>query len=351
VLSGAKTLAVKDLASRHVIDERLVPTSLHTATDDEILRDAPAGARHRPWSVDMFLMFALARPDVLPVGDLGIRKGMLRHFKLRKLPEPDKIAKARRACGGHTARQRAGTCGASSSKQYSGRDARIAAPRTHRSPRSSIATARSTTRRPRAKMTAGTLPLLGEWMFGGQQRRPPAPLPLDRPHEIWATAPSTGFRVTWLGHSTVVLELDGPALLTDRYLAKRVSPVGVVGPRPISCGAGAARRATPDRSRVAVARSLRSPVQADDALAREDRGSDRHRARASARTSSATRLAADRITELDWNESAEIAGIHVTATPAQHFSGRSLLGRNRTLWASWVIRSERRRVFFSGDTA
>ena len=46
-----------------------------------------------PWSVDMFLMFALARPDVLPVGDLGIRKGMQRHFNLRKLPEADKMTK------------------------------------------------------------------------------------------------------------------------------------------------------------------------------------------------------------------------------------------------------------------
>jgi hypothetical protein len=46
-----------------------------------------------PWSVDMFLMFALARPDVLPVGDLGIRKGMQRHFGLRKLPEADKMTR------------------------------------------------------------------------------------------------------------------------------------------------------------------------------------------------------------------------------------------------------------------
>ena len=46
-----------------------------------------------PWSVDMFLMFALARPDVLPVGDLGIRKGMQRHFRLRRLPEADRMVK------------------------------------------------------------------------------------------------------------------------------------------------------------------------------------------------------------------------------------------------------------------
>jgi len=56
------------------------------------------------------------------------------------------------------------------------------------------------------------------------------------------------------------------------------------------------------------------------------------------------------ITELDWNERAEVAGIRFTATPSQHFSGRGLTSRNRTLWASWVIESERHKVFFSGDT-
>jgi L-ascorbate metabolism protein UlaG (beta-lactamase superfamily) len=61
-------------------------------------------------------------------------------------------------------------------------------------------------------------------------------------------------------------------------------------------------------------------------------------------------VAPDQISELDWNESTEVGGIRFTATPAQHFSGRGLTSRNRTLWASWVLRSERRKVFFSGDT-
>jgi L-ascorbate metabolism protein UlaG (beta-lactamase superfamily) len=58
----------------------------------------------------------------------------------------------------------------------------------------------------------------------------------------------------------------------------------------------------------------------------------------------------DKIHELDWHESFDIAGIRFTATPAQHFSGRGPLGRNRTLWASWVIQTDHRKVFFSGDT-
>ncbi len=89
-LSGAKTAAVKDLA-RHVVEKRLVPSRLPRSTDEEIAGMLLPIRGIGPWSVDMFLMFALARPDVLPVGDLGIRKGMQRHFKLRKLPEPKRM--------------------------------------------------------------------------------------------------------------------------------------------------------------------------------------------------------------------------------------------------------------------
>lgn len=89
-LSGAKAAAIKDLA-RHVVEKKLVPAKLPGLTDAEISAALLPVRGIGPWSVDMFLMFTLARPDVLPVGDLGIRKGMQRHFRLRKLPEPKKM--------------------------------------------------------------------------------------------------------------------------------------------------------------------------------------------------------------------------------------------------------------------
>jgi L-ascorbate metabolism protein UlaG (beta-lactamase superfamily) len=56
-----------------------------------------------------------------------------------------------------------------------------------------------------------------------------------------------------------------------------------------------------------------------------------------------------RIVELDWDESHPVGGLTFTCTEARHFSGRSL-GSNTTLWASWVIAGEHRRVFFGGDS-
>jgi DNA-3-methyladenine glycosylase II len=91
-LSGAKAAALKDLA-RHVVDKKLVPARLPAATDEEVAAMLLPVRGIGPWSVDMFLMFALVRLDVLPVGDLGIRKGMQQHFGLRKLPEADRMMK------------------------------------------------------------------------------------------------------------------------------------------------------------------------------------------------------------------------------------------------------------------
>lgn len=91
-LSGGKAAALKDLA-RHVVENKLVPARLPAATDEQVAAMLLPIRGIGPWSVDMFLMFALARPDVLPVGDLGVRKGMQRHFGLRKLPEADKMSK------------------------------------------------------------------------------------------------------------------------------------------------------------------------------------------------------------------------------------------------------------------
>lgn len=89
-MSAAKAAALKDLA-RHVVEKRLVPSRLPGATDEEVAAMLLPVRGIGPWSVDMFLMFSLARPDVLPVGDLGVRKGMQRHWKLRKLPEPERM--------------------------------------------------------------------------------------------------------------------------------------------------------------------------------------------------------------------------------------------------------------------
>jgi DNA-3-methyladenine glycosylase II len=91
-LSRGKASFLHDL-SAHFADGRLDPRRFGRAGDADIAAALLAVKGIGPWSVDMFMMFGLVRPDVLPVGDLGVRKGMKLHFGLRALPEAARMQK------------------------------------------------------------------------------------------------------------------------------------------------------------------------------------------------------------------------------------------------------------------
>jgi L-ascorbate metabolism protein UlaG (beta-lactamase superfamily) len=199
---------------------------------------------------------------------------------------------------------------------------------------------------------AASRPTLGEFLRGGARRVPTQPLPSTDPRPAWAAPPASGLRATWLGHSTVLIEIDGHRVLTDPVWGQRASPSRLIGPK----------RFQP------VPLRLREMPAVDAVLVSHDHYDhlDYPTIRALARHSDvpfvtslgvgahlqAWGVPPERITELDWWESHRIAGtgLTVTAAPSQHFSGRGLKDRNATLWSSLIVRGPRHAVFFSGDT-
>ncbi|MDQ4128064.1 MAG: hypothetical protein M3151_08995 [Actinomycetota bacterium] len=89
-LSRPKISYLRDLA-RRVIDEEIDLLALHDLPDEEVIRQITGVKGLGRWSADMFLMFHLARPDVLPVGDLGIRRAVERWYGLPGLPDADTL--------------------------------------------------------------------------------------------------------------------------------------------------------------------------------------------------------------------------------------------------------------------
>lgn len=85
------------------------------------------------------------------------------------------------------------------------------------------------------RVTAGAhgdvLPLMGEFLFGGGRRAPRQPLPIHSPLAEWDSPVQSGLRVTWLGHSTLLLESDGVRVLTDPVFGQRASPLSFAGAR------------------------------------------------------------------------------------------------------------------------
>ncbi len=89
-ISFQKMGYLKDLASKF-LDGTINPKRFKTMSDEEIRAHVIAVKGVGPWTADMFLMFTLGRPDVLPTGDLGIQKAMQKLFKLKTLPTPEKM--------------------------------------------------------------------------------------------------------------------------------------------------------------------------------------------------------------------------------------------------------------------
>jgi DNA-3-methyladenine glycosylase II len=89
-LSGRKVEYVRDL-SRHVAEGELDLDALATLSDEEVIEEITQVRGFGRWSAEMFLIFQLGRPDVLPVGDLGIRRAVERAYGLDELPTPDEL--------------------------------------------------------------------------------------------------------------------------------------------------------------------------------------------------------------------------------------------------------------------
>ncbi|HEV2539651.1 MAG TPA: MBL fold metallo-hydrolase [Frateuria sp.] len=177
---------------------------------------------------------------------------------------------------------------------------------------------------------------------------PAAPIPVRRltRDELDAAPDRSLYR---LGHSTLLLKLRGHWWITDPVFAQRASPVQWMGPRRFHAPPIALRDLPP----------IRGVLLSHDHYDHLDRAAVRALARAGARfympLGVGARLAAwgvpaSLIEQFDWWQGAEIDGLRITATPAQHFSGRSLADRNRTLWCSWVVEDGDVRLFFSGDS-
>lgn len=201
-------------------------------------------------------------------------------------------------------------------------------------------------RDPTAKM-----PSLSDFLCGGERRVPPGPLPAISPRAAWSRAPATGLRGTWLGHSTVLLEIDGYRVLTDPVWGPRASPSPLIGPKRFQPVPSALRALPP----------IDLAVVSHDHYDHLDYPTIRELAKLNVPFVTSLGVGAhlqswgvpsERIVELDWWETHTPEGtdLSVTAAPSQHFSGRGLHDRNTTLWSSMVIRSSRHCVFFSGDT-
>lgn len=193
-----------------------------------------------------------------------------------------------------------------------------------------------------------------QFFFGAATRSPSRPLgPFHTDARVYATGPRTGLRVTWFGHASSLVEIDGVRVLIDPVWDERAAPTKWAGPK----------------------RFFEPPLALDDLPAVDaviishdhydhlGAGTVQHLARLDnlRHTRWITPLGVgaivanlgidrSRCTELNWTESVEIGSLTVTALPSRHFSGRSIFNRFETLWASFALIGTEHRVYYGADS-
>ncbi|HJU65918.1 MAG TPA: MBL fold metallo-hydrolase [Gemmatimonadaceae bacterium] len=156
--------------------------------------------------------------------------------------------------------------------------------------------------------------------------------------------------ITWIGHSTFLVQIGGRNVLTDPIWSERPSPLRLVGPRRRT-RPGIELDDLPEVHAVLISHDHYDHLDAPTvrrlvALHRDAQwlaplGVGRRLCRLGVRV----------VHELDWWQTAHLTSLTCECVPARHWSGRSLRDRGATLWCGWVIGGGNRRVYFAGDTA
>jgi len=155
--------------------------------------------------------------------------------------------------------------------------------------------------------------------------------------------------LTWLGHATFLIHLDGKMILTDPFLTDYATGVPPFGPK----------RATPPALTVEELPPIDILIVSHNHYDHLDAATiDTLPGKENIRVVVPLGIGPlfiergyTQVTELDWYDTANIDGIAITATPSIHNSGRSLFDQNETLWAGYLFSSKNRKVFFCGDSA
>ncbi len=179
---------------------------------------------------------------------------------------------------------------------------------------------------------------------------PPAPVPTVRVDpQRFAAPPSSGLRVTWLGHSTTLIEIDGARVLLDPVWSRRPTPLPGIGPSrwyaPLI-----ALDSLPAIDVVLISHDHYDHLDAPTVIALARTGTRFVVPLGVGAHLEYWGVPSNRITELDWWQDTRIGALTIVSTPARHASGRMLIDNDATLWSGFAIVGPAHRVYYSGDT-
>ena len=154
--------------------------------------------------------------------------------------------------------------------------------------------------------------------------------------------------ITWIGHATLLVQLDGVNILTDPHFSERASPFGFVGPRRLN-PPGLAFEALPRIDVVVISHDHYDHLDRPTV----ERLAATHRPLFLVPLGFKAWFAGigiERVVELDWWDTHRVGAVTFTLTPVQHWCARTPFDTNERLWGGWALAGRERRLFFGGDT-
>lgn len=164
-----------------------------------------------------------------------------------------------------------------------------------------------------------------------------------------SSPPPSGLRVTWFGHSSALVEVDGTKLLIDPFWGNRASPLPWIGPKrwyapPIPLND------LPHIDAVLISHNHYDHLDFHTISAMKSWKTIFVVPLGLRHTLVSWGIPESRVVELDWWQSTRVGNLELVATPARHESGRFLAQIDKTLWAGWAMVGPQHRVWYSGDT-
>jgi N-acyl-phosphatidylethanolamine-hydrolysing phospholipase D len=180
---------------------------------------------------------------------------------------------------------------------------------------------------------------------------PPRSFPLAANDPAFLRANRSEATLTWVGHDTFLVQMQGLNLLTDPHFTERASPIGWAGPGRMM-PPGLALEDLPEIDLVLVSHNHYDHLDEGTILAlhrRQPHKPPRFYVPLGLKAWFAARGIRN-VVELDWWQHAEQDGVKLNAVPVQHFSSRGPFDRNATLWCGWVAEWPDFKLFFAGDS-
>ena len=195
-----------------------------------------------------------------------------------------------------------------------------------------------------------TLSVMNEFLFGDKSLKEPGrPLPMIKLDSSALTGNVPETRLTWFGHSAVLLEIDSARIFIDPMLGQHAGPIPLISPKRYNEELPISIEKLPFIDIVLISHDHYDHLDYGSILKLKDKVGKFYVPLGVGAHLRAWGVKEELITELNWWQEAQHNDFTFICAPARHFSGRGFTS-NITLWGSWIIRSSREQLYFSGDS-